>query len=83
MHGTVHVVVNSGYHGHFEVVSCENLGRLVDENVSLFVILSDVSLHFVEVGARGPTVNVDDRQEQVFCWYHHFLEFLLQMLGAP
>lgn len=79
----MHIVVNSGYHGHFEVVSCENLGWLVDENVSLFVILSDVSLHFVEVGARCPTVNVDDGQEKVISRYHHFLEFLLEVLGAP
>lgn len=65
------------------MVSGEDLGRLVDVNVSLLPVFVNVVFNFVEVDIRRPTVDVNDRQEQVFGWYHHLFEFLLQMLGAP
>ena len=65
------------------MISGEDLGRLIDENVSVFPVVSDVVLHFVEVHVRGPAVDIDDGQEKVFSWHHHLPELFLQMFCTP
>lgn len=83
MQRAVHIVINSRNHRHLKMIPSEDLRWLVDVNVSLFPVLVDMVLDFVEVNIRRPTVDVNNGQEQVLCRYHHFPELLLQMLGAP
>lgn len=83
MHWTMHVVIHSWYHWDFEVVPGENLGSLINENVSLIVILYDVVFHLIKINVRSPTINVDNGQKKVISGKHQPSKLLLQMFGTP
>lgn len=65
------------------MVSGEDLRWLVDENVSVLPVVSDVVLNLVEVNVWGPAVDIDDGQEKVFSRHHDLLELFLQVFCAP
>lgn len=79
----MHIVINSRDNRHFEMITCEHLGWLVDEDVALLVVGANVVLDLIEVGVRGPAVDIDDGEEEVVHWDHHLGELLLQMLRTP
>jgi hypothetical protein len=47
------------------MVSCEDLGGLINVDVTALVVLDDVVLDLVEVHVGGPTVDVDYCQKYV------------------
>lgn len=56
----MHVVVDSRNDGDFQMISSKDLWGLVNEDMSVFPVLSDVVLDFIEVDIRGPTVDIDN-----------------------
>lgn len=60
MHGAMHVVINSGDHWHFEIVPGEDLGRLVNVNMSFLPVIQNMIFHFIEVNTWRPTVNINN-----------------------
>lgn len=79
----MHVVIDSGDDWDFQVISGEHLWGLVDEDMSLFPVLSDMVFNLIEVHIRRPAVDVDNGQKQVFSRNHHLLKLFFQMLRAP